>query len=194
MDLESGLSCFCRAASAFFASCSRCLICFFVSLTSLPARRMASSFAIRCSSRRSSNALLRPVTCLLILSECVLHVKLLVHDLSMFSVRAPQCLSGSYCRSLHGSSFSFSRFDEDEDEEADFLDLVPAAGGVKRAAVREDSGVLVLLLTPETFNLTELAADLRSEMPADASGGEVRQSCCWAEIVTSGSAQSEDEV
>lgn len=145
--------------------------------------------------------MLRPLTVRLRLSECVLHVKLLVQALSEFSDRTPQCLSGSYCRSLHGSSFSFIRLaaaaaDADvdaDDDEADFLDLVPAAGGVKRAASSGFPAVFELLASG-IFNLTELFAGLRSEMrPADdASGSEERQSC--VEIVTSGIPQSVDEL
>lgn len=65
----------------------------------------AASLVARCSVSSSSKFLRRPATARRSDRECVLQVSDRVHGLPLSPIRTPQCLFGSYSRSLQGSSF-----------------------------------------------------------------------------------------
>lgn len=65
----------------------------------------AASLVARCSVKSSSKFLRRPATARRSDKECVLQVSERVQGFPLSPIRTPQCLFGSYSRSLQGSSF-----------------------------------------------------------------------------------------
>lgn len=65
----------------------------------------AASLVARCSVRSSSKVLRLPTTARRIVREWVLQVRERVHGLPLSPISTPQCLFGSYSRSLQGSNF-----------------------------------------------------------------------------------------